>query len=107
MESIIWEAQAAMLAIRLAIQHLQLAPYILGNSLLTVLAINKGYLFNEWSCTPIIFDIHPQLPFFSKWTTFKIIRYMWQYFKESHNLFYAFRVIQSDTCTATIIFLHS
>jgi hypothetical protein len=51
MESIIWEAQAAMLAIRLAIQHLQLAPYILGNSLLTVLAINKGYLFNDWSCT--------------------------------------------------------
>jgi hypothetical protein len=43
MESFIWEAQAAMLAIRLAIQHMKLAPYLLGNSLLTVLAINKGY----------------------------------------------------------------
>jgi hypothetical protein len=41
MESFIWEAQAAMLAIRLAIQHMKLAPYLLGNSLLTVLAINK------------------------------------------------------------------
>jgi hypothetical protein len=68
---IIWKVQAAMLAIRLAIQHMQLAPYILGSSLLTVLAINKGYLFSDWSCTPIIFDIHPQFPFFLKMDCFQ------------------------------------
>jgi hypothetical protein len=45
----------------LAMHSTHAASPLLGNSLLTVLAINKGYLFKDWSCNPIIFDIHLQL----------------------------------------------
>jgi hypothetical protein len=55
------EAQAGLLVVNLALFNGCSSHFLEGDSLLTILAINKAHLFTDWSCdscAPIISDIH-------------------------------------------------
>jgi hypothetical protein len=68
------EALAALLAVRIASSFGCSSIIIEGDSLLTVLAIQKPHLFLSWNTDAIISDITEVLDSFSSWEVFKISR---------------------------------
>jgi hypothetical protein len=68
------EANAALLAVRLAISFDCSFLSIEGDSLVTMLAINDSLLFLEWNTEPIISDILFQLRFIPIWKALKVFR---------------------------------
>lgn len=74
MEANSGEAHTALLAAQLASDHGCSFFIIVGDSLMTTLAINSPHLLTDWAPAPIYADIRQQLLFFPKWTALKTSR---------------------------------
>jgi hypothetical protein len=69
----IGEACAALLAVQLGMLEGCTSLFLEGDSLTTIVAINKANCFTEWSFS-IIANIHHQVQFIQRWIPSKITR---------------------------------
>jgi hypothetical protein len=74
MDTILGEAHAALLAIRLASAHGCSPLLIEGDLLFTILAIKVPHLFLDWISAPVIFDVQLLLLSIPNWKALKIFR---------------------------------